>query len=70
MQPVSSVTQCEREGSGGRKQGWTMDKDIVIVVPTENAPYKALQALRQLDDQGSPRSTRMSAPSSKRAPTS
>jgi len=30
-----------------------MDRDIVIVVPTENAAYQVLRALRQLDDEGS-----------------
>ena len=30
-----------------------MDRDIVIVLPTEKAAYHALRALRQLDDDGS-----------------
>src|SRR5262245_61952840 len=30
-----------------------MDRDLVVVVPTESAAYDALRALRKLDDEGS-----------------
>ncbi len=30
-----------------------MDKEIVIVVPTEDAAYRVVQALGALDDEGS-----------------